>query len=119
MFNLFAQMPPTDPITAWGSLFLQAGAFGLLVYIVVRLYPQTAKESREERELRDKLFSQIVSGQEVKFDERNKNVVLAIKEQTVAFKEALASQTSSMDQSSRRIEAAVGTACKANLGRNT
>ncbi len=47
---------PQDPISGWLSVFLQTGALGMLAYIIAVLYPKQSKESRDEREVRDKIF---------------------------------------------------------------
>lgn len=104
--ELIAQAAPAaDPLGVWGGLILQGGAFALLTYVVVRLAPMALKEAREEREKRDATFQAVITGLEVKFDERSEKIVRAVEAQTQSLASAVA-------DSSRRIEAAVTTACK-------
>lgn len=74
-----------DPVGGWGSLVLQAGAFGLLAYIVTMLYPRQQKEIREEREKRDQMFMNMIDVLQNKFNERNERISQAIKDQTVSL----------------------------------
>jgi hypothetical protein len=55
-FLLLAQQAG-EPLNGWGSLVLQTGFGGLLTYVIVRLAPAMLRESREEREGRDKLIT--------------------------------------------------------------
>ncbi len=71
-----------DPSVGWGSLILQAGAFGLLTYIVIVLYPKQQKDVREERERRDDVFKSMLDTLQTKFEDRNREIVSALKEQT-------------------------------------
>lgn len=106
MLALFAQVS-SDSVPPWLSVFLQGGAFLLVVYIVIIVYPKAAKEAREEREARDARFVTVIDTLHGKFDERNTHVVAAVKEQTALISKAF-------EASASRIEFAVKTACKAN-----
>lgn len=100
---LLADIPlPSDPWTAC----LQAGAFGLLTYIVVWMYPKSQREAREEREIREKhieklmetarqerreerdRFEGMVAEIHVQFNTRNDRIIAAVKDQTKELKEA-------------------------------
>jgi hypothetical protein len=91
---LCAQLIPSsaDPLNGWGTLILQGGAFMLLVYIVVWMYPKAAKEQREERETRDQLFADLVKGLQDKDEKRSDKILEALYEQTgtlsTAFRDA-------------------------------
>lgn len=74
-----------DPLGGWASIILQAGAFGLLTYVVVVLFPRTMKEQTEERERRDKSFSTIVSSLQHEFERRNERIEKAIRDQTITL----------------------------------
>ncbi len=82
---LLAQM--TDP--GWFSLVIQVGAFGLLTYMVVVMYPKQQKDLRDEREKRDKLFLAMITDLQARFTERNALVVDAMKEETRLSREML------------------------------
>lgn len=97
---LWAQVVGGDALTPWMSLTLQAGAFGLLVYIVVRLYPSEAKEARDERERREtrlqaitnvyaETMQEVVDKLQRGFEDRNSKVVAALEKQTERMEAAL------------------------------
>jgi hypothetical protein len=79
LLNMLAQVTPiADPISPWLSILLQGGSFGLLVYIVVVVYPNSAKEARTERETREEVYTKAIDKIENKFDERNNILVAAL-----------------------------------------
>lgn len=69
---MFAEVLPT-----WSDTAIQYGAFGLLTYIVVWMYPRAAADARAERENRDRLLTE------------------ALKNQTATITDAIAEQTKS------------------------
>lgn len=75
--------------TTWPSVFLQAGAFGLLAYIVIVLYPKSVSEARVEREQRDIRYETLVHLLQGKFEERNNAIVNAVRDQTESWIEEL------------------------------
>ncbi len=77
----------TDPIAPWIALFLQGGAFALVVYIIAVMYPKAAKEAREERERRDVMFKEILDSQNDNFEKRNDKIVEALNEQSAILQE--------------------------------
>ena len=79
---MFGVESSVDPISPWFNVLLQTGAFGLLAYIVVLLFPKHSKELRQERENRDKLFSDELEKLQAKFAERNEAITQAINRQT-------------------------------------
>jgi len=84
--GLMAQTPAaSEPLGGWGNLLLQGGAFALLAYIVIRIYPQGTKEARDEREKRDALFGDLITNLQTKFEERNAAVVAELRVQTAAL----------------------------------
>ena len=78
-----------EPLGGWGQLMIQAGAFGLLTYIVVFLFPTMRKEERDEREKRDAAFQAVIDALHEKFDERNSSIVDAVKDQTISLTTAM------------------------------
>ena len=80
MMLLFAQT--VDSLGGWGSLVLQAGAFGLLTYIVIFSFPTYTKEVREERERREVAFTGLIDALQTKFGDRNALLRAAIELQT-------------------------------------
>lgn len=102
---IFGDANAVDPLAQWGSIALQGGAFGLLTYIVVVFAPRVMKESRDEREERDKRFSSIIDTLHARFEDRNKELIASVKDQTQIL-------ATSLQSSSARIESAVGNACK-------
>lgn len=80
MWQLLAQVEP--PLGGWGNLILQGGAFGLLTYIVVWMYPQSQKVNREEREKRDASFATLATVMQEHFETRNNFLIRAIQDQT-------------------------------------
>ena len=89
-----------DPLGGWAQIILQGGAFSLLVYIVAVLYPQSAKDVREERERRDTAFSAMIDRMNDKFDQRNNLIVTALEKQTVTM-------TASFREGMTRIESSI------------
>lgn len=109
MLAVFAQaVAPivADPIASWSSVILQGSAFGLLVYIVVRLYPQESRLAREERQSRDDRFDRVLAALQTKFEERNDKIIIALKEQTNIL-------SATQKESAERIEKAVEQVCHA------
>jgi hypothetical protein len=94
-----------DPFGGWGTMILQAGAFGLLTYVVVFMYPRASKEAREERESRDQLFSGMVHTLQEKFEERNEKIVASVEKQTQAL-------STTFNESASRIEQALAAVCR-------
>lgn len=84
--NLIAQ---TDPLNGWFGVILQGGAFALLTYIVVWMAPDALKQAREERQSRDAIFSAIIDVIQLKTDERNKELIEAIRSQTTTLTVAI------------------------------
>lgn len=71
------------------SLILQAGAFGLLAWIVVYMYPHQVREARAERETRDQRFEALVILIQDKFDERHRAAIDAIHKRPDSWVEQL------------------------------
>lgn len=106
--SIFAQVAapaPMDSVSPWASLLLQGGAFGLVTYIVVKLYPAAAREARAEREARDAMFSTTIQMLQTKFDERSDRIIGSISDQTDTLAASIA-------DSARSIKESVTTACK-------
>jgi len=123
---------PTDA-AQWTQTILQGGALAMVWYLVSSLAPKWVREAREEREqmasvakaerdasreersMRDRVLKEIIDTLNVRFEGRSKEIVSTIKEQTAAMTGALKDQTStfakSLEQSSRRIEAAMDKVC--------
>lgn len=106
MMSLIAQVATnTDPFGGWGSLVLQGGAFGLLVYVVTVMYPRAAKDQREEREKQDEVFRKTLSDLQMRFEARNDKITVAVNAQTDKLATALT-------QNADRIEQAVASVCR-------
>lgn len=99
---LFAE---ADPLGGWMQVVLQAGAFGLLSYIVIVLYPRATKDARDERAVRDESFTSLVSALQEKFENRNTLLADSIREQTKAI-------TAEMKEQTESISRAVSGACR-------
>lgn len=122
--DLFAEVIQTmDPTAAWAAVIIQGGAFMLVVYIVVRLYPQMSKESGEERERREMRLVGLVDSLQVKFEERNNKIVGLMLDMQTKFEgrnkevvDAVERQTflinESFEKSAERIESAVTRSCQ-------
>lgn len=80
--NLLAQTVVADPVAPWGALILQGGAFALLAYIVIVLAPRMLTEAIKERQQRDESFSLLVGAIQDRFEVRNREIILALQEQT-------------------------------------
>lgn len=92
---LFAQQlvgGGTD-VTAWLQVLMQAGAFGLLVYIVVVAFPRYQKENKDERTEQRQEFLKSLVAQNVAFEARVSETTRAVEAQTAQFKEAIKEQT--------------------------
>jgi hypothetical protein len=106
MLTLLAQVvAQPDPIAAWGSLALQGGAFGLLVYIIVWAYPAATKAAADERSKTLDRFEALVAQLHQQFENRNLKLEKAISSQTVVL-------ATSFKDHADRIERAVGAVCK-------
>lgn len=114
---LFAQENAKSPsLIPELSTVVQLGSFGLIVYVVIIMYPREAKAARDERvareaaavverSTRDKLFSTLANVLQDRFEERNSRMVNAVEAQTAALARVLERGTS-------RIEHAVESATK-------
>jgi hypothetical protein len=72
-----------SPLQGWAAVLLQGGAFALVVYMVVVLFPQTHKEVVAEREA-------LINTLQTKFDERNNRLVDIENRQNVILEEVKA-----------------------------
>jgi len=66
----------------WLTIIIQAGSFGLIVFIVTVMWPRSQKEAREERESRDRRFETMIEALHAKFSDRNDKLVATIESQT-------------------------------------
>lgn len=106
---MFAQ--GADPAAAWSQLIIQGGAFGLLVYIVVRLAPRIIDETKKERESRDIRFEALINLMQLKFEERNAKIVQAISDQKDSWIEEIRRHTAAVIDATK-------SACRYNVNRH-
>ena len=94
---MFSQVA-TDPLGGWASLILQGGAFALLTYIIVYMWPKESSNARDERIKREVVFTaaledmsakfdKLVTTMNNKFDARNDRVVVALEKQTETLRQ--------------------------------
>lgn len=91
-FNFLADtvtQSPIDPLGGWTAIILQAGAFGLLTYVVVYLAPKALRDATAEREARDKMFNDLVMALQTKFEARNDKMIDSINQQTRVLQDAM------------------------------
>ena len=105
--GIFAEVVDTIgesiPVGRWAVLILQAGSFGLLTYMVVKLGPEVMKAATAERMQRDQIFATIVEKMESKFDARTEATIRALQIQTEAMKIMVQKQTDEMREALRRV----------------
>ena len=99
---LFAQ---AELISPWVKLVFEAGAFGLLVYIVVVAYPRSAKETRDEREARERAAV-------AERAERDTRYTGALNHMTQGLKESTETTSKTFEKCAERIEKAVLSVCR-------
>lgn len=92
-------------ISVW-QLILQAGAFGLLCWVVIVLAPNMLRDARQERESRDTRFEQLVNTLQARNDARNDAIVASIQSQTDRLVQQIEKQTNDLSRS-------VATSCQA------
>ena len=96
----------SDPLGGWASIILQAGAFGLLAYVVIWMFPSVMKDQAEERIARDRHFAMIVASLQVEFGKRNERIENAIRDQTISL-------TTELKDQNKMIRETMAAACKA------
>ena len=91
----------SNPAEFWPTFVIQAGAFGLLTYIVVFLAPKIIQETKEERLARDQRFESIVLAMQTRFEERNNKIIEALDTRSDSWVEELRKHTAAVIEATK------------------
>ena len=82
----------------WTNVVIQGGCLVLLYVLIVHIVPKFLTEAKEERQARDKCFTDAINALHGKMDDRNDKIVAAIKEQTSSINLQISSGAESTRQ---------------------